>query len=345
MVKVSPKDIDFSRIKFDDFENLCYELIYKTGFRQIKWLQGGSDNGRDIQANLAIENELVGEISEKWFFECKHYQAGVNSSVLDSKITLAKGKSIDHLVFFISSYLTKDTRIWIVEIQKTVSFKIHVIEGPELKNILCRYPALIKDYDIFNRSKKLINSIKERWTLYDDYPNLNTLLGLYETKLDLIDSAIGLPFFFMRENLRETHKVLIPIIEESLIKEVFEKSVIKENKSELRDFDVKPVPYKYGKYISNLDKVSAIESGMYFTEHLYPTFFIQNSIEIKVGKEEITEALYTILFRNKEAIEIILTKDSDVKVYLQKLDFSNTIEEIEFIFRVLESDGIELICN
>ena len=43
-------DINFDRLYWKQFEELCYDLLVKFHFYSMAWRQGGSDNGRDIEA-------------------------------------------------------------------------------------------------------------------------------------------------------------------------------------------------------------------------------------------------------------------------------------------------------
>ena len=52
--------IDLNELSPTDFEELCYDLLLKLGFKNINWRKGTgktsspSDGGRDIEASLII---------------------------------------------------------------------------------------------------------------------------------------------------------------------------------------------------------------------------------------------------------------------------------------------------
>ncbi len=73
----SEQDINFGTLSSTEFESLCYDLLSQQGFHNLSWRQGGSDNGRDIEALLTIENSLIGSFTEKWFVECKNCETSV----------------------------------------------------------------------------------------------------------------------------------------------------------------------------------------------------------------------------------------------------------------------------
>lgn len=80
--------INFSQIGPTDFERLCQEILLKYGFKELVWRQGGADNGRDLEGYLSFDNPFSIQ-KTKWFFECKHYSAGVAPEELNSKIAWA----------------------------------------------------------------------------------------------------------------------------------------------------------------------------------------------------------------------------------------------------------------
>jgi hypothetical protein len=79
------EDVDFEKIDDKEFEELCFDLLLKFGYQSLIWRQGGADSGRDIEANYAVVNPLIGSYIERWFIECKKYSGGVPNTVIESK--------------------------------------------------------------------------------------------------------------------------------------------------------------------------------------------------------------------------------------------------------------------
>jgi hypothetical protein len=126
-------DIDFSKIEdFKKFEEICFDLLYKIGYHSLVWRQGGSDNGRDIEAYFTLSNPLVGPYTEKWYIECKYYTGGVPVDEISSKFDWAEVERAQHLVIITSSYLTTATRTWIEKRMERATFRLHVLEGKAL---------------------------------------------------------------------------------------------------------------------------------------------------------------------------------------------------------------------
>jgi hypothetical protein len=188
----SEEDIDFLTLSDRQFEELCYELLGKLGYDQLVWRRGGADSGRDIEGQLRITSPLVGSQSEKWFFECKRYEAGVPPEQLNPKITWADAEKPKHLVFLISSYLTNNARTWLEKISADKPYSIHVIEGKHLKQPILEYPDLITKY-FLNSYAKLLGEALNNWLEHDILPSeeMQSILvsNLEPTKLTVSELA------------------------------------------------------------------------------------------------------------------------------------------------------------
>ena len=73
----------------DLFEELSYDLLKALGYTNLKWRTGGSDKGRDIECEFIRLEPDGSHVVEKWFCECKRYNAGVNVDDLQTKIAWA----------------------------------------------------------------------------------------------------------------------------------------------------------------------------------------------------------------------------------------------------------------
>ena len=152
------KDIDFLKLSDSEFEEVCFELLIKLGFKGLVWRLGGSDSGRDIEGRFNVNNPLVENYDEKWFFECKRYKSGVPPEQLNSKIAWADAEKPKHLVIFVSSYITNGARTWLEKVSIEKYYSIHVIEGKKLKNILLRFSDIVTKYFVDQYEKKIANS-------------------------------------------------------------------------------------------------------------------------------------------------------------------------------------------
>lgn len=174
-MNIDPQEINFSELDSSRFEELIFELIMRYGFSSVIWRKGGADDGRDIEASLIRQNDLLGKWEERWFFECKHYSKGVPPQELNSKIAWADAENPDHLVFVVSSYLTNNCRDWLDKRRKGKPYKIWVIEGSNLKNTLKNHEDLLARYFMISKGKYLLFEIKRRFLIYEILPDFSTI--------------------------------------------------------------------------------------------------------------------------------------------------------------------------
>lgn len=175
-------DIEFERLDWKQFEELCYDLLVRFQFHTISWRQGGSDNGRDIEGRRFITDSIVSPYEEKWFIECKRYSNGLPIDQIIEKINWARVEKADHFLLIVSSYVTTSARDWIKKAQDTENFKIHIVEGKFLKQQLLLFPELINKY-FADDYVKLVRNLLRQWVyhhilpspkaLYDIHKNLN----------------------------------------------------------------------------------------------------------------------------------------------------------------------------
>lgn len=171
---ISKNDIDFDLIDDKEFEDLCFELLWRLGFENVKWRGGPNDQGRDIEANLNINNPLLGNISENWHIECKKYSGRIPKSIINDKIDWADANKPDKLVFLVSSHLSNQTRDWLKKISASKPYKVYVLEGNDLKNILTRFPDIIRTY--FSKGDLgHLRYLMKTWLLHDGEPSTVTL--------------------------------------------------------------------------------------------------------------------------------------------------------------------------
>jgi hypothetical protein len=156
------EDIDFNLLSSTLFEELCFDLLTRLGFQSLKWRQGGADSGRDIEAKLLVSNPLVGHYLENWFFECKNYSGGVSPDKLDSKFAWADVEKPNHLVFIMASYPTNPCREWLEKKQSNVDYRVHLVEGKQLKSLVLLYDDLVERY-FLNQSERLFRNAFVDW--------------------------------------------------------------------------------------------------------------------------------------------------------------------------------------
>src|SRR5882724_103439 len=157
-------ELAFDTLSSRMFEELFFALVSQLGFSKIAWRQGGADSGRDIEALKRGDALLVDPWEEKWFFECKRHAAGVGVKHVSSKFDWADAEGADHLVLILSCYPTNPCRDWIGKKRATARFKVHVVDGKHLKQVLLKFPPLLERYFASPIQRVLRNSIVD-WAL------------------------------------------------------------------------------------------------------------------------------------------------------------------------------------
>lgn len=91
----------------EQFEELCLLYIKSTGlWANPRWRKGGSDKGRDIEAEKVTKPDGVNTVIEKWFFQCKRYESGIGQQDIASAVEWADAERADYLVIASNSNLT-----------------------------------------------------------------------------------------------------------------------------------------------------------------------------------------------------------------------------------------------
>ncbi len=178
-MKYREEDIDFTKLSHTLFEELCFDLVSRSGFESVTWRQGGADSGRDIEAKYHVSGSLVDPFYEKWFFECKNWKGGLPEQQVSTKLDWAEAEKADHLVLFVASYLTKDCRIYLDKRRARLSFNVHLIERKALREKILRYPELVERY-FAKRAQRILRNSYLDWLAADVAPGAGQLRILLE---------------------------------------------------------------------------------------------------------------------------------------------------------------------
>ena len=130
---IDENDISFENIDWRQFQQLCYDLLEKSKYHSFVSRQGEINRGWEIKAKRSPINSLVEVGDEKWFILCKHHSKSLEIVDIASKIDRARAERPDHFLLMTTSCLAPGTRAWIDNIKSEVEFKIHVLEGNNLK--------------------------------------------------------------------------------------------------------------------------------------------------------------------------------------------------------------------
>jgi hypothetical protein len=288
-------DIDFDKINWKEFEELCFDLLMKYQFHDIIWHQGSADDGRDIEAMYTVINSLIGRYTEKWFFECKFYSSGVPMNEMVSKIGWATAHRVQHFVLITNTYPTKSNRDYLNLTQQTANFKIHIIDGKALKKTLLPFPDLIVKYFADDTTIWVKNLVRQ-WGFQNALPDLKTLYKLSKlvdpSKLDKEE----LVFLFL----------------------AFETS---EYDEDFLDNDMEPFSFDFLldeiKQHRNTDYPIDIEKETGFSDRGWSHFSLQTS---ELTNTDIVYILYQDT-ENKENLQLFLKRDN--KQVSVKITYNN----------------------
>ncbi|MGY6648319.1 restriction endonuclease [Wenyingzhuangia sp. IMCC45574] len=321
--------IDFSKISPDKFEELCFELLLKHGYSKLIWRKGGADNGRDIEGELVINNSLIGQYFEYYFFECKKYENGVSPEKLNSKIAWADAEKPNHLVFIISSYISNNCRVWLNQIKASKPYQIHVIEGEALKKLISQHQQLVSKYFINNKYLNLLNETINKWVIHNLTPNFYTYYYLLEN-LNLSELLINHKiflytlYFTFYSKLEELENENYHGIEISKELEILVNSIKEHKNTESPVLKMK----------SKIDALSQEGYLDFETEKEYD--FIASEVVIyedNISNCKMTNYLFRRISKN-EAIEILLHQNSDLDYkirYINNYNFEHYKEVVNLI--------------
>jgi len=151
----SASKIDFSSIDGKAFEELIAELLKRLGFTSIQYPKRTITWQPDLIAEFSSHDPFCVRTKENWLIEIKLYKdekADLRS--LHQLTIYALGFPERCRVLLITtSQLTSAAKKWLQVFQQEENIQVRVIEGPELKRLLLRFPDLVKRY--FAESKQV----------------------------------------------------------------------------------------------------------------------------------------------------------------------------------------------
>ena len=147
--------LDWDRLTDQDFEELCYDFLSKSGFENIEWYgRGGNDRGRDIKC---AKSEIVFENFRKttnYLVQCKKWVSRPpEPSDLNDTIAWADAHRPNALIIMVSNTLTGNSKDWLKEIEKNKSYAIYLYEELNFKNFLERNKDTFEKYFKANKPK------------------------------------------------------------------------------------------------------------------------------------------------------------------------------------------------
>jgi hypothetical protein len=148
--------IDFSGLDYNAFDLMVGDLLKELGFKNIKSRVRMGDIEADFTAEYSVKDPFGRESVETWIVENKfyHHERPTIRLIRDfaSKLLLFDRPSYGLLVT--NGQLTSVARNWLERFEMRYGTRISVIDGPELRELLMRYPTVARKYGFEGRAPK-----------------------------------------------------------------------------------------------------------------------------------------------------------------------------------------------
>jgi len=139
--------IDFSSFTGYLFQKIVVALLKKLRFAKVRMEQGTRERGVDITAEFAQRDPFGVRTRERWIVETKLYsreRASVQAlrQLMGSLFEFPDAKAL----LVTNGILTSKAKDWLRGVQRTEKVHVRVIEGPELRSLLLRFPDIVHEY-------------------------------------------------------------------------------------------------------------------------------------------------------------------------------------------------------
>ena len=146
-------EIDFTQLNWEQFEQLCVDLLEAEGFTNVVPSGGwGGDQGRDIAAQESITSRTGKQWTVQWMVQCKHYAVSgrsVGHRDVTGIIDFLSTHNADGLFVITDTSLTASLVKKLEEFDrdKRLPYRTAFWDGHRLQNLLLdRHPKLLLRY-------------------------------------------------------------------------------------------------------------------------------------------------------------------------------------------------------
>lgn len=129
-----------------EFEELCYDILRKNSFQNVKPRGKAGDGGRDIQAEFV---QKIGKetITQKFWFQCKRYDTTpLNFKTFSTEVVKAQNDGIDRFVVMSNKDMTSGTKTEIEKWNGRNKCQISDWTGTLFIDMLWELPNVCKTY-------------------------------------------------------------------------------------------------------------------------------------------------------------------------------------------------------
>jgi Restriction endonuclease len=155
--------IHFKNLTCVGFEEFCFELLNRVGFKNLDWRKGTpkesspADSGRDIVAQQQREDVDGSRFSDVWFIDCKHYSKAVPPTELQNALAWAEAESPNVLLFIASGYLSNPAKDYLEKYKQSRKprFRIKTWELPQIVHLTSGRRSFLHSYDLIKEKHKI----------------------------------------------------------------------------------------------------------------------------------------------------------------------------------------------
>ncbi len=131
------------------FENLSYDLLIQSGITNLVWRTPGADRGRDLEGENPVIDFSGTGFTEKWYIECKRYEASIDWPTVFGKLSYAMSNGADYLLMITTSNLSTNCVDEVNNWNRTNKYpKIRWWPGYYLENTLQLFPSILLKYGL-----------------------------------------------------------------------------------------------------------------------------------------------------------------------------------------------------
>lgn len=129
-----------------EYQDLCFDILNRNNFQNVKPRGKGGDGGRDIEAELV---QKIGKetITQKFWFQCKRYgTTPLNYKAFSTEVVKAQNDGVDRFVVMSNKDMTSDAKTDITNWNKSNKCQISDWTGTLFIDLLWELPNVCKTH-------------------------------------------------------------------------------------------------------------------------------------------------------------------------------------------------------
>jgi HJR/Mrr/RecB family endonuclease len=160
--------MNFENLSPTQFEQMTYDLLVAMGFKNVSWLGGPADAGRDIEAHLPQEDPDGRLRLERWAVQCKRYAKRTSSEVVREAVGASLGYPVDVFLLVVSARLTASAKRQLEATNQGSKTRFKVWERHDLISLLEQHPQVAAKYFPATPPTEITPRLSHRLLVVDD---------------------------------------------------------------------------------------------------------------------------------------------------------------------------------